>query len=446
MNWISRILGQKDSLAGSFAAMSRLKQPVWSKRNYEAFAHEGYARNVIAYRAVRLIAENAASIPILAYDDHGKEIENHKLLQVLRRPNPWQGYEDFIDALISYWRIAGNGYIEAVTLNKDIRELYAIRPDRMKAVAGRRGYPSAWRYTVDGRYFDFDMDLPGLAQQPILHVKDFNPADDWYGLSPIEAGSYAIDVYNAASGFNKALLDNSASPSGAFQVEGEPGENSLTKDQFTRLKEQMNENYAGAKNAGRMMLLEGGLKWVPMGLTPKDLQYTDGKNQTAREIALAFGVPPMLLGIPGDNTYSNYQEANRAFHRQTVIPLLVRLLGAISNWVQPTYEGINLRPNLDQIDALAIEREAAWNRIKNADFLTTDEKREALGYAPYKPTDDPGGKIMVNGGLMPVEDAADMSDTSGGPVPPQLLNVDDPDPADPADDGTEGQNDDTAAT
>jgi HK97 family phage portal protein len=443
MSWIDRIrgFGRKDSVAGGFAAMSKLGKPVWSARNYEAFAHEAYARNVIAYRAVRMIAENAAAIPLLAYDDRGREISDHPFLKVLRRPNPWQGYEDFIDALISYWRIAGNGYIEGVTLNKEIRELYALRPDRMKAIAGRRGYPAAWRYTVDGRYFDFDMELPGVAQQPILHVKDFNPVDDWYGMSPIEAGSYAIDVHNAASGFNKALLDNSASPSGAFQVEGEAGANTLTKDQFDRLKSQMTENYAGAKNAGRMMLLEGGLKWVPMGLTPKELQYTDGKNQVAREIALAFGVPPMLLGIPGDNTYSNFREANRALHRQTVIPLLCRLLGAVSNWVQPTHPGLNLKPDIDQIDALADEREAAWKRVSGADFLTPDEKREALGYAAYKPTDAPGGRIMVNGGLMPIEDALDdTEDTGGGPVPPELINPD------PAEDDEDQDDADAAAT
>ncbi|MDZ7824513.1 MAG: phage portal protein [Ahrensia sp.] len=429
MGWFDKIIGRKDSVAAGFAAMSKLGKPVWSSRNYEAFAHEAYSRNVIAYSAIRMIAQNAAAIPLLAYDDRKNEIIDHPFLKVLKRPNPWQGYEDFIDELISFWRISGNGYIEGVALGSDIKELHALRPDRMKAIAGRRGYPSAWRYTVEGKYFDFDMELHGTKQQPILHVKDFSPIDDWYGMSPIEAGSYAIDVHNAASGFNKALLDNSASPSGAFQVEGEAGANSLTKDQFDRLKSQMTENYAGAKNAGRMMLLEGGLKWVPMGMTLKDLQYTDGKNQVAREIALAFGVPPMLLGIAGDNTFSNYREANRAFHRQTVIPLLCRLLGSISNWVQPTYPGLNLKPDVDQIDALADEREAAWKRVGSADFLTPDEKREALGYSAYQPTAKPGGRIMVNGGLMPIEDALDNTDFSGGPEPVEAEKDNDADSA-----------------
>ena len=104
-----------------------------------------------------------------------------------------------------------------------------------------------------------------------------------------------------------------------------------------------------------------------------------------REIALALGVPPMLLGIPGDNTYSNYAEANRTFWRQTVLPLVNRTSSALTNWLDETYgEGIVLKPDLNNVEALASEREARWQRIAKADFLSTNEKREALGYGPVQ--------------------------------------------------------------
>ena len=77
-------------------------------------------------------------------------------------------------------------------------------------------------------------------------------------------------------------------------------------------------------NAGRPLLLEGGLSWQPLSLSPKDMDFLEAKNAAARDIALAFGVPPMLLGIPGDNTYSNLAEANRAFWRTSVVPLVTR--------------------------------------------------------------------------------------------------------------------------
>ena len=98
-----------------------------------------------------------------------------------------------------------------------------------------------------------------------------------------------------------------------------------------------------------------------MSLTPRDLDFMEAKHAAAREIALAIGVPPMLLGIPGDNTYANYAEANRAFWRQTVLPLVQRTARALSGWLSPAYGGdLRLAPDLDAVEALSPEREALW--------------------------------------------------------------------------------------
>ena len=158
---------------------------------------------------------------------------------------------------------------------------------------------------------------------------------------------------------------------------------SLSVEQFERLKSELETVHQGASNAGRPLLLEGGLDWKPMGYSPRDMDFIEAKWVAAREIALALGVPPMLLGIPGDNTYSNYTEANRTFWRQTVLPLVNRTAGSLSNWLDDSYgEGLVLRPDINNIDALSIERDSRWQRISKADFLTVNEKREALGYGP----------------------------------------------------------------
>jgi HK97 family phage portal protein len=131
------------------------------------------------------------------------------------------------------------------------------------------------------------------------------------------------------------------------------------------------------------LLLEGGLDWKPMGFSPSDMEFQQTKEQAAREIAIAFGVPPMLIGIPGDATYANYQEANRAFFRLTVLPLATRVTAAISGWMSRfSGEEIELKPDLDQIPALAAERDQQWARVGAADFLTPDEKRVLLGLPP----------------------------------------------------------------
>jgi HK97 family phage portal protein len=131
------------------------------------------------------------------------------------------------------------------------------------------------------------------------------------------------------------------------------------------------------------MLLEGGLDWKPMGFSPSDMEFQKTKEAAAREIALAFGVPPMLLGIPGDATYANYQEANRAFYRLTVLPLASRVAAALSGWLS-AHAGaeVEFRPDLDQVPALAVERDAQWSRVAAADFLSADEKRALLGLPP----------------------------------------------------------------
>ena len=193
------------------------------------------------------------------------------------------------------------------------------------------------------------------------------------------------DVHNAASAWNKALLDNAARPSGALVYSAAGG--NLSEEQFERLKQELDENYRGAKNAGRPLLLEGGLDWKSLSLSPKDMDFIEAKHSSARDIALAFGVPPMLLGIPGDNTYSNYAEANRALYRQTVLPMAARLCEAIASWLAPAFgqesgQVLALVPDLDQVSALAAERESLWARVNTAGFLSDDEKRAAVGYAP----------------------------------------------------------------
>ncbi len=250
----------------------------------------------------------------------------------------------------------------------------------MSLVPGADGWPVAYDYTVGGRKHRFDMAGP---VDPVLHIRSFHPQDDHYGLSPMQAAAVAIDVHNAASAWSKALLDNAARPSGAIVYKGADGQGQLSGDQYDRLVNEMEMHHQGARNAGRPMLLEGGLDWKPMGFSPSDMEFQKTKEAAAREIATAFGVPPMLMGIPGEATYANYQEANRAFYRVTVLPLATRVTAAVSYWLSTHLgEQVELRPDLDQVPALAAERDQQWKRVGEASFLTDAEKRSILGLPP----------------------------------------------------------------
>jgi len=361
-------LERKRSGTAPLIALHVAGRPVWTPRNYAALAREGFAANPIGYRSVRMIAEAAAALPWLAYDGN-REVAEHPALALLRRPNPGQPGREFLEMLFGFLLVAGNAYVEKVEVEGEVRELFALRPDRMKAVASANGWPEAYEYSVNGQSVR-------LGREHILHVKLFNPLNDHYGMSPLEAAQRAIDTHNAAAAWNKAMLDNSARPSGALVYAA--GDGHLTADQFDRLKSELEASYQGAANAGRPMVLEGGLDWKQMGYSPKDMEFIEAKNAAARDIALAFGVPPMLLGIPGDNTFANYAEANRSFWRQTVLPLASRLAEALSGWLG---NGVRLTHDLDQVEALAADREALWARVEKASFLTRNEKRAAVGYA-----------------------------------------------------------------
>jgi HK97 family phage portal protein len=376
----------KDSRALGAVALYMAGRPVWTPRDYAALAREGFQKNAVVHRAVRLVAEAAASLPLTLVEE-GRDLGEHPLLALLARPNPREGGQRFLESVYGHLLVAGNAYIEAVSVDGVPRELYALRPDRMRVVPGADGWPAAYDYSVGTETVRFSQDGEGVA--PILHLTLFNPSDDHYGLSPpMEAAAVALDIHNAAGGWNKALLDNAARPSGALVFAG-PAGTTLTDAQFDRLKSELETNYQGAGNAGRPLLLDGGLDWKPLSLSPKDMDFIEAKNAAAREIALAFGVPPLLLGLHGDNTHANYAEANRAFYRQTVIPLVRRTAEALAQWLAPGFggasgpsagQGLRLEPDLDAIEALASERESLWRRVSAADFLSEDEKRAAVGY------------------------------------------------------------------
>ena len=368
---------KKASATGRVVAWGSSGRVKWSPRDATSLTRTGFMANPVGFRAVKLIAEAAAALPLVCQDAE-RRYDSHPVLGVINRPNGVQGRAEFLEAVYGYLMLSGNAYLEAVPGPEAVPgELHVLRSDRMSLVPGADGWPVAYDYTVGGKAHRFDM---CGAVKPICHLKAFHPQDDHYGLSPMQAAAVAVDVHNAASSWSKALLDNAARPSGAIVYKGVDGQGSLSADQYDRLVSEIEANHQGARNAGRPMLLEGGLDWKPMGFSPSDMEFQKTKEAAAREIAIAFGIPPMLLGIPGDATYANYQEANRAFYRLTILPLAAKVMADVSHWLSGfAGEEVEVRVDLDQVPALAVERDQQWARVSSAEFLTVTEKRRLLG-------------------------------------------------------------------
>lgn len=388
MSFLSNLFSRKhapllEQTAYPTSFMHVTGKPVWMRRDYARFATEAYARNVIAHRSVELVAGAVASVPLKLMQREGEQLRTlkaHPLLNMLAKPNPRQGGAELIKAVISHSLIAGNAYIHAVgPKGQAPLELHTLRPDRVAVVAGEGGVPQGYQYKVSDKIITYPVDrLSG--QSRVLHLKQFHPLDDWYGLSPVEAAAYSIDQHNQAGAWNQALLQHGARPSGALVVNTREAGGHLTQDQYYRVKQQIDEQFSGPSNAGRPLLLEGGLEWKEMSHSPKDMDFIEAKHSAARDISLAFGVPPQLLGIPGDNTYSNLAEARLALWEQTILTQLRSLTDALNNWLVPMFGNeLQLVADLDDIAALTPRREKVWERVSNATFLSDEEKRQMVG-------------------------------------------------------------------
>lgn len=434
--------------ASSILACPILAGPTWTPPHYESLAETGYTKNVIVFRCITLIARSLGSLPFtlseLREDGHLYTVDKHPLLDLLRMPNLRQSGSVFVEEAFSQLLLSGNVYIRATlglqspsgsptshasnfpppkpgerpprdsvshllhkkreyakTANTALplperlstaaslpsqgplpEQLDILRSDRVSILIDSEGRPTGFEVQASHGKKTYPCD-PNTGESLILHIRTFHPLNDWYGLSPIEAASRSIDQHNAVGEHNLAILQNGGRPSGALIVR--PAGGTLTQQQREELRRSLRQLYEGPGNAGRMFVLEGNCEWRDMGFSPKDLDFQAGKNLSAREIALAFGVPPILIGLTEDATFSNYKEARLNFWEETLLPLFDRFIAELNRWLVPCY-GKNLRLGYDkdEIAALAFKREVLWDKIQSASFLTINEKRQAVGYDPIE--------------------------------------------------------------
>jgi HK97 family phage portal protein len=341
-------------------------------RSYEAQVRASYLANPVAARAIRLISESAGGAPLLANP------AGHPALALLASTGFGASGPGLLETLAAQLLLHGNAYVEAATGPDGLpAALFALRPERVTVEADAQGWPVGYVYRAGAAVTRYPAESLG-DRAGLLHIRAYHPLDDHYGVGCLAAAAGAVDLHNSAAKWNRALLDNAARPSGAIMYQ--PGDGSaLSPEQYDRLKAEMETGFAGATNAGRPMLLEGGLSWQAMSLTPAEMDFARARDTAAREIALAFGVPPLLLGLPGDATYANYKEANVALWRLTLLPLTSRILSALSAHLQHWWPGLEVRVDRDAVPALSEDRERLWAQVSGAAFLSDAEKRAILG-------------------------------------------------------------------
>ena len=411
---IDKILGRKEKTPEKKEApvvyYNSLGTDVTYKARYDQLAEEGYQQNAIVYRCVNEIANSASRVEINLFRGD-QEIDKHPLLDLLYNPSPMVSNVEFFQAVYAYLLISGNSYMLSVGGDRTPpTELYNLRPDRIKINASSRATPNSYDYVIGGQTVESYLVDQSTGNSKVKHIKMFNPLDDFYGMSPIQSASIDIDQHNLANKHNVNLLQNGARPSGAvvFKPKDETGAAmQLSEVQRSQLVNDINQRFGGTGNAGKPMLLEGDFDWKEMGLSPKDMDFTQLKHMSAKDIALVYGVPSQLIGIPDSQTYSNFAEAKLALYNETIIPLLDKVQADMNEWLTPMFgEDLELRYNVDSIPAMAEQRrrvfESVTQGVQNG-ILTRNEAREQLGYEPL----DGADSLLVPATLMPLNIAGD---------------------------------------
>lgn len=368
----------------------------WTSRSYAKQAEEFYIRNVIVSACIKSIADNIASIPVFLTNDQNAVIENHQLLDLLKTPNPNCDYAEFVTSFISYYLLSGDAFIiKSPIESRNTLELWNVRPDFICPKINTDGTVAGFEYRSGEmqKYFPADM---AAGFSPVGWMKNFNPIDPYKGCPQVQHAAMAADVHNEIGRWNKATMENDARPAGALTVE-----TTLSDSDFAKIKKEMDETWSGIKNAKRPFLLDNGLKWQQLSLDPASLDFLNNKQDVAREICQAFGYPPFLLGLKGDNTFANYAEARVALYEETIIPLATKMCSFFTRWLLPQFQtrsDLRLSFDVDKIPALQTKRYAAFERLDRLNMLTINEKRELLNYEPVPD----GDKVLQPANLLPI--------------------------------------------
>lgn len=429
----------KESAVAPMMARAQTPRAVYSADNLEAYSRFGYGRNGVVYRCISALGKGMGNVPwqlMRGYGKNMKEVEDdrHPLLDLLNKPNPRDGGSAFWEAVLAYYLLHGNAYIEGVSGNgsqsKPI-ELWTHRPDMMKIVPHPviGNMPGKFVFEYGGLKTEWLTD-PVDGSGPMLQWRSFNPLSMWYGQSTIKSAMRVVDQHNAAGDWNAALLQNGAAPMGAFKYAPANALSAkLTEQQRKQLQQEIEDRVAGPNNARRPLILDGGLDWVQMGMSPVDMDWLEGRKMNAVDICMVFAVPPEVAGISGEKKYDNYEQAKESLYEDGIMPLHDALCDMLNPWLTKLYgDDLTLRGNWDLVDALAPKREKVWARITAADFLTVNEKREAAGYDALE--DDEANQLFVDAGKVPLGMATDVTTANHltpeeGAVPTGEDNLDD---------------------
>jgi len=383
------------------------------------------------YSCVRILAEAVAGLPLHLYrynDDGGKEKAiDHPLYRLLHdEPNPEMSSFVFRETLMTHLLLWGNAYAQVIRNGKnEVVALYPLMPNKMSVDRDSSGqlYYSYYRGT-DEAIRDKEHTVI-LKPTDVLHIPGLG-FDGLVGYSPIAMAKNAIGMAIACEEFGARFFANGAAPSGVLEHPG-------TIRDPSRLRETWQSQFGGASNSGKVAILEEGMKYTPISISPEQAQFLETRKFQINEIARIFRVPPHMVGDLEKSSFSNIEQQSMEFVKYTLDPWVIRweqslqraLLGFGEKekyFFKFNLEGLLRGDYQSRMNGYAIGRQNGW--------MSANDIRE-LENLDRIPAEEGGDLYLINGNMLPMRDAgafANISNIPGKEENPneEVLELDEP--------------------
>lgn len=383
---------------------------------------EVYGNSAWVYASVFAISSHIAAVPIRFYKmtARGKKAylpPSHWLYSLFNQPNEYTSGYDMMEGTVSYLELNGNAYWEkefVVGEDGQPGKMYLLRSDKVRPVPHPKTRVSGYKYDISTtRALTFNAD-------EVLQYRYFNPLTELYGLSPMQAAIAAVTMDFWAVGNEQDLFRNGSKMSGVLEVADE-----LSDPAYKRIEEHWAQGFKGVGKGHKTLILENGLKFNPMSITPRDMEFVNLRKMSRDEILAVYGVPPIIVGVTEKTPWANAKEQRREFWYGTLIPKMNKIESALnSEFIMSVAPGVRAEFDLTGVQALMEDLEKQAVRLGGLvqhGILTINDSRKIMGY-PEVPWGDtwwtPANLVpyLQSGGGLPelgTGDADDITTTTG---------------------------------
>ena len=365
------------------------------------------------YSCVRILAEAIAGLPLHLYkytDNGGKEkaIDHPLYLLLHDEPNPEMSSFVFRETLMTHLLLWGNAYAQIIRNGKgEVVALYPLMPNKMAVDRDEKGclYYSYTRMEKEAPTMKGSTVI--LQPEDVLHVPGLG-FDGLVGYSPIAMAKNAIGLAIATEEYGAKWFANGAAPSGVLEHPG------TIKDP-SRVREAWQSQFGGSSNSGKIAVLEEGMKYTPITISPEQAQFLETRKFQINEIARIFRVPPHMVGDLEKSSFSNIEQQSLEFVKYTLDPWVVRWEQSItrrllspeekqSYYVKFNLEGLLRGDYQSRMNGYAIGRQNGW--------MSANDIRE-LENLDRIPAEDGGDLYLINGNMLPLKHAGAFANNNG---------------------------------